>query len=183
MTQMNPKNKQKIMEKFNDIHIVFSVDAVGNTYDYVRTNAKWDKTKKTIENIFKNNYATHYGFNVVLMPYNIFNLVDLLEWYQELHRANYKFSVFFDTSDVSFTGTSAILPEDLADSLLHIKNFFNNCDNDFKNIDGISDLLKILESTKYSEKYFEEFKLYNNTLDKNRKTSLLQLNERFLKYV
>ena len=44
-TNLN-KRFRNIMEKFEDIHIVFSIDAVGDAYEYVRTNANWSKTKK-----------------------------------------------------------------------------------------------------------------------------------------
>jgi MoaA/NifB/PqqE/SkfB family radical SAM enzyme len=93
-TNLNYRFKN-IMKKFDDIHIVFSIDAVDETYDYVRTNATWKKTKKTIETIFKNNMASHYGFNVVLMPYNLFNLLDLLSWFKNLRDYGYNFDVFF----------------------------------------------------------------------------------------
>ncbi len=181
-TNLN-KRFQNIMKRFENIHVVFSIDAVDNTFDYIRTNANWKKVKKQVEAIFEKDLATQYGFNTVVMPYNMFNLVDLLSWYRDLYLKGYKFSVFFDTSDVAFTGTSAILPEDLEIVKESVTNFINTCDDGFKNLEGISDLIKILDKTKFNEASFNEFKTYNNTLDRIRKTNLLSLNERFNQYV
>jgi hypothetical protein len=181
-TNLN-KRFQRIMEHFKNIHVVFSIDATSDAFDYIRTNAKWSKVKKQIESIFKKNLATQYGFNSVLMPYNIFNIVELLVWYEELYKQGYEFSVFFDTSDVHFTSLRAVLPEDLAAATADVERFFSECDASFKKVTGIIDILGILKSTVFDLNSHNEFKEYNNTLDDIRKTNFTKIDERFIKYV
>jgi molybdenum cofactor biosynthesis enzyme MoaA len=178
-TNLNQRFK-KIMEKFTDIHLVFSIDAVGETYDYVRTNASWNKTKKTIEKIFENNMASYYGFNVVLMPYNLFNLIDLLEWFKSLKKLNYNFSVFFDSSDIDYTGLSSVLVEDKEQVISEI-NTWKNKNSDM--VHEATDILSLLNQIEFNSDAHLKFISYNNSLDTIRKTNLLKLDERLKNYV
>lgn len=178
-TNLNQRFKN-IMDKFNDIHIVFSIDAVGETYDYIRTNANWKKTKKTIERIFENNMASHYGFNVVLMPYNLFNLIDLLEWFKNLKESKYTFNVFFDSSDVDYTGLASVLPEDRLQVITDLTDWKNK--NEIMH-EEVTSILNLLEQINFSNDTYLKFISYNNSLDNIRKTSILKLDERLKKYV
>ena len=175
-TNLN-KRFRNIMEKFKDIHIVFSVDAVGSAYEYIRTNASWKKTKKIIEEIFEKDMAKVYGFNIVLMPYNVFHLTDLLEWFKELQNKNYDFETFYELSEGYNTEMSSVLPNHMSIAIQSM------IDWSFKNNYNIDDILKLLESVTFNSKAFNYFKEYNNSLDKIRKTSLIDLDERFTKYV
>ena len=174
-TNLN-KRFRNIMEKFKDIHIVFSVDAVGSAYEYIRTNASWKKTKKIIEEIFEKDMAKVYGFNIVLMPYNIFHLTDLLKWFKELQNKNYDFETFYELSEGYNTEMSSVLPDHMSKATQSL------IDWSFENNYDIDDILKLLESVTFNTKAFNYFKEYNNSLDKIRKTSLLNLDKRFANY-
>jgi sulfatase maturation enzyme AslB (radical SAM superfamily) len=168
---------RNIMEKFPDIHVQFSVDAVNNVYDYIRSNGNWEKTKSIILELFESNLANTYGFNVVLMPYNIFHLTDLLDWFVELELLGYDFDVFYDASEGYTTELNAILPEHLQGAKDMLTEWQRNNSYD------ISSILKILDSTEFDKLSFDRFINYNNSLDTIRNTTLLTLDERFKHYV
>ena len=175
-TNLN-KRFRNIMEKFKDIHIVFSVDAVGNAYEYIRTNANWKKTKKIIEEIFEKDMAKIYGFNIVLMPYNVFHLSDLLDWFATLKNMNYEFETFYELSEGYNTEMSSVLPNHMKSAIKSLQDWSQ------KNNYDISDILSLLDSVKFDEKAFDYFKEYNNKLDGIRKTSFVNLDKRFVEYV
>jgi hypothetical protein len=179
-TNLN-KRFQKIMSSFDNIHIVFSVDAVNNEFEYIRTNANWKKVKKNIETIFEKYLASIYGFNSILMPYNIFSVVPLLEWYKSLFDKGYKFSVSFDDSDINYTSLSAVLETDLLYVINEVENYLATVDPKFQEI--VSELPFLLKSVQFNSDNYKKFKNYNNLLDNVRQTSLLSLDERFSNYV
>jgi hypothetical protein len=121
--------------------------------------------------------AKIYGFNIVLMPYNIFNIVDLLDWFLFLEKQGHVFETFYDLSEGYTTDMRSVLPEDLA----HAKEMISNWG--IENKKDVQNILSLLNTVSFDEKYFEYFKKYNASLDKIRKTSLVTLNERFNKYV
>lgn len=175
-TNLNKRFKN-IMEKFEDIHIVFSIDAVGDAYEYIRTNANWSKTKKIIEEIFKNNLAKIYGFNIVLMPYNMFHLTDLLAWFKTLADQGYEFETFFDLSEGYTTEMNSVLPEHLDAVKADLTQW--SMQNDYK----IDSIINLLDSVQFDQAAFDKFKEYNNRLDEIRQTNLLDIDERFAHYV
>ena len=179
-TNLN-KRFQNIMSYFDKLHIVFSVDAVDREFDYIRTNANWKKVKNNIETIFEKKLASYYDFNSVIMPYNIFSIIPLLEWYKSLFNKGYRFSVLFSDSAVGYTSLSAVMEQDLLQSIIDVEQYLMTVDNEFQTI--ISGILPLLKSIKFNQSHYQEFKNYNNLLDSIRRTSLLSLNERFKDYV
>ena len=120
--------------------------------------------------------AKVYGFNIVLMPYNIFHLTDLLKWFKELQNKNYDFETFYELSEGYNTEMSSVLPDHMSKATQSL------IDWSFENNYDIDDILKLLESVTFNTKAFNYFKEYNNSLDKIRKTSLLNLDKRFANY-
>jgi molybdenum cofactor biosynthesis enzyme MoaA len=175
-TNLN-KRFRNIMEKFEDIHIVFSIDAVGDAYEYIRTNANWSKTKKIIEEIFAKDMAKIYGFNIVLMPYNMFHLTDLLDWFRTLSDKGYDFETFYDLSEGYTTEMQGVLPEHL--------DFLKQTLTEYSDMHqyDIDDIMDLLNSVTFKQKSFDNFVKYNNRLDEIRKTSLENLDSRFKQYV
>ena len=179
------KRFRKILEKFKSIRVCYSVDAVGHTYNYIRTNANWNVTKKQIEENFKTRLtdASVSGFNVVLMPYNQYSFNELLDWFYDLYNNGYKdFYIDFYDSDINYTSMSAILPDDMNNFICRTEEWIDNCDdNEF--IKKIVKLIPLLQSVKYDENNYKQFVKYSKQLDVVRKTSLLHLDDRFEKYI
>lgn len=176
-TNLNARFR-KIMERFDNIHIVFSIDAVGKAYNYVRSNANWQKTKKVIEEIFAKDLAKNYGFNIVLMPYNIFHMTNLLDWFVDLKKQGYEFDTFYDLSEGYTTEMNAVLPEHL-ESVIQRLTIWQEQNLEY----NIQDILKLYQTVEFNKDSYNKFIEYNNSLDTVRKTDLTLLDERFKQYV
>jgi len=165
-TNLN-KKFQSILASFNDLSINFSVDGTGKTYEYIRTNANWNKTSKYIQTAIKNNIAKEFCFNIVLTPYNIFDIINLLKWTQQFKNVR----LFIVESDIALTSLSAVHPEDIDELLMLL----------YKNPNY--ELIDILENVTFDDEIHKNFVRYNNTLDRIRKTKLTDLDPRFEKYI
>ena len=121
--------------------------------------------------------AKIYGFNIVLMPYNVFHLSDLLDWFATLKNMNYEFETFYELSEGYNTEMSSVLPNHMKSAIKSLQDWSQ------KNNYDISDILSLLDSVKFDEKAFDYFKEYNNKLDGIRKTSFVNLDKRFVEYV
>ena len=81
--QINPKLLEKL-HKFNQTHLLISIDGYKNVYEYIRWKGSWNKLEKNImylkENSKKNISVTAVMTSQVL---NILNLPELLSWLQE----------------------------------------------------------------------------------------------------
>jgi sulfatase maturation enzyme AslB (radical SAM superfamily) len=166
-TNLN-KKFQSILAFFNDLNINFSIDATGKTYEYIRTNASWNKTSNYVQTAIKNNIAKRFTFNIVLTPYNIFDIINLLKWTNQFKNVN----LYIVESGVALTSLSAVHPEDI-DFVL--QSLYKTPIND--------DVISILENATFDDEIHKSFVRYNNTLDKIRKTRLIDLDSRFSKYV
>jgi sulfatase maturation enzyme AslB (radical SAM superfamily) len=184
-TNLNARFR-RIMEKFIDIHVCYSVDAANSTYEYIRTNANWDKTRKQIEENFNSRLAraNKRGFNTVVMPYNQFALTELLDWFYSLYaRGHTDFYVNFDDSDIYYTSMSAILPDDMTAFIKRTQDWIDRADPAFvQRIDGVGRLMDLLHSVDYNEKHYLAFVQYNRELDAVRNTQLIDLDPRFERY-
>ena len=173
-TSLNP-NFISLLNRFDKLEVTFSVDAIGDTYDYIRTNARWKNTEKNILNFMKSSKCK-ISFNVVLTPFNIFSLNPLIDWFHNLRFSGYQFKVNFDDSDDASTSLDAVLPEHIDDALnsLNMKSL--------KDIGGL-ELVKILENAAFNPAAHESFKKFAAALDRIRKTGMTDLDDRFIEYV
>lgn len=165
-TNLN-KKFQSILSSFDDLKINFSIDGTGKTYEYIRTNANWNKTSKYVETAITNKIAKEFCFNIVLTPYNIFNIIDLLEWTKKFKDVR----LFVVESDLTLTSLSAVYPEDIDSVLMSL----------YKNPNY--ELIELLENVIFDSVIHKNFVRYNNTLDRIRKTKLTDLDPRFEKYI
>ena len=67
----------QLFKQFNKLNVCASLDGVGKTYDYIRTNAKWDSVLQNINQLQTLPNLVHLSINVVVQMYNIF---DVKEW-------------------------------------------------------------------------------------------------------
>lgn len=179
-TNLNKKFQDLLLKFKNKLKIVFSVDAVGPTYEYIRTNAKWDIVKGIIEDTLEKKIARSYAINLVLMPYNMYNLIELLDWIASLNKQGYNISLFAVASARAYNGISAILPEDMELLIASVEEWL---EKNGSIVQGAELIPSILRSAKFNKNTYERFKKYNNTLDRIRSTKLVDIDERFSRYV
>lgn len=169
---------KKYTSLFKDIHLVISIDGVNSTYEYIRTNAIWNNTEKNILHILNVDKPKSVRFNFVMTPYNIFNLVDSLLWFDSLqNKSSMKFRVYFSDSDDYKTKLGALLEDDVDSVLdqLYTSNILKT--------ERLFDVINILQNHQHDPKAYEMFVQYNNKIDSIRKTTLLSLDQRFANYV
>jgi len=171
----------KILEPVEEKSVTFSVDAVDKTYEYIRTNSKWDMVDKNINYAFEQMDFNSYGFNVVLTPYIAFNIDKLFEWFLSLHRKGHNFWVLYDDSNTSFTSINCLADE-------HLK-FMKQSAHDWikkNSSDEISyiynDAIIIIENAISNEEDTKKFIQYNAYLDRIRNTNIVDLDLRFKEY-
>lgn len=164
-TNLNKKFNNLICQ-FDQVEITFSIDAVNQAYENIRTNARWENTKRNVENAFKSGVAKKYNFNTVLTPYNIRHLVPLLDWYYSLHTMHYQFKIHFEDSAANYTSLSAVMPGIISKASKDISIWCKDKDRNF--INKISELIDIINNVRYDQVAYESFILYNNTLEKAR---------------
>jgi sulfatase maturation enzyme AslB (radical SAM superfamily) len=178
-TTFNKKFRNQL-HNIKNIKIKFSVDATETCYEYIRTNAKWTKVNRNIRWITKK-YNFTFGFNSVIMPYNIFFLDRLLEWYYDLSR-HCDFFVNFVSSQQYFTDISSILNEDIEFAREKVELLVQKNPN-IQDVNGFGILMSILDNHQFEEQNHLDFIKYNRTLDSIRQTKLVELHDRFKKYI
>lgn len=78
-----------LWEKCKLVELYFSVDDVGDRFEYQRTGAKWQEVCENIEWYKKtapNNYM--YNLNCVWGYLNLYYLNELIDWYEVNHKSN-----------------------------------------------------------------------------------------------
>lgn len=175
-TSLN-KHFRNVINKFDKLEVVFSVDAIYETYEYIRTNADWHKTAQQIESFMTERKDVKYGFNVVLSPWNIFALGELVDWFDELRFKGYEFKVYFDNSDDEVTSLSAVLPQ-------HIQQAIDSINMaQLDKLTGGSNLIRILRAAKFNQESHDSFKRFASALDRIRRTHITKIDYRFMEYV
>ena len=171
------KHFKDVINKFENLEVTFSVDAINETYNYIRTNANWYKTSDQIENFMNERTDAKFGFNVVMSPWNVFSLNELLDWFAEIKFKGHKFKVNFDDSDDAVTGLSAVLPE-------HIEQVIKTLDMKLVSyVEGADNLVKILKAAKFDKEAHESFKKFSNALDRIRRTHSTKVDYRMMEYI
>ena len=73
---------KNVLGKFSSVRMMFSIDAIGPLYEYIRFPAKWAKVCENIEK-FKELPNVRPLVHCVLQNLNISHLPDLIKWCQE----------------------------------------------------------------------------------------------------
>ena len=179
-TNLN-KKFQDLLSKFKGKTMLsFSIDGTGKTYEYIRTNARWDNVKSNVERIVGSSVSRTYNINIVLTPYNMYNMPELLDWIRTLTNINSRISIYAVNSEGNKTSMAAILPDDMK---LYIESIEKWIYDNGNSIDGVDNLLSTIKSIEFSQKVHDKFKKFNNMLDKIRNTSIVDVDARFARYI
>ena len=77
--KISPSIEKKILDCKAKIHFNLSIDAVGDTYDYIRVGSDWNKVKDNVSRLLDYN-RFEISVNPVIMMWNVFNLEELWDW-------------------------------------------------------------------------------------------------------
>jgi sulfatase maturation enzyme AslB (radical SAM superfamily) len=142
-TQIIDNDTRQLIERFKFARISFSVDAIGNQFDYLRYPGKWADVE---QNLFwwKNNLP-HNSMLSMTLTASILNVLDLnsvFEW----HRNNFTHSKFGDPIEIYVHQAFGIyglesMPADMIQELQSIKNY---CQPWIQNLSNLGTAVKNL---------------------------------------
>ena len=112
-----PKNAEEIWQHFKTVEIAFSIDDIGERFEYQRTNAKWDSVQENIEKFFKlKRYLPSIIQLQVCTTVNIFNIryLDQVAQWNATHAFNF---VYWNMMHDAWYFSIATLPADAKKAL------------------------------------------------------------------
>lgn len=141
------------------VKLFFSIDGIGKSFEYVRWPAKWQHTEQNMQNMKK--YLPSnvmFGLNVSVGCYNIFEIKDIKEWFDQNLASNRE----GDPSDFNWQIVENFNPKYLKShiklaAIKHLEPL----------IKSLSDYLK--SQINYNES--DDWQLQLSRLDQQRKTS------------
>ena len=166
------KNFLNLISKFDQVIINASIDGIGKVNEYIRYPSKWNQVSKNIESLAMMSNVK-LGITPTVQVYNIYDLVNILEWTESLQQKyNNRIFVDFLINVHPYHLNVNILPDSIrlpvADSLeeylskqLRLPELTSNSTN------GIIGLLRKPRADNWQEQMMR-FKIYTNSLDNER---------------
>jgi len=79
----------QLFKQFNKLNICASLDGIGKTYEYIRTNAKWNAVLQNINELQTLPNLTHLSINMVVQMYNIFDVKEWARYFYNMRKEGY----------------------------------------------------------------------------------------------
>ena len=167
-----------VIDKFEKVKILPSIDGIGLVDEYIRFPSKWNKIQKNFDKLFDKSLEVDNLFlNVhsTIQIYNIFNIRELIEWswsYIEKNPHYFQTSMSF-VSGKKFLDIN-ILPDNMKDNVcIYLNNMKKDCLGNSLIQDYISSILNHIQTNPDdTDKHLKDFVLYTNTLDKSRNQNI-----------
>lgn len=183
-TNINPKFFD-LISQFDTVNINASIDGIGAVTEYIRAPSNWLHVSKNIEK-FAQMPNVHLGITPTIQVYNIFDVVNILNWVDDLCE-KYSKDVFIDflINHHPVHLSALILPDDLRKEAVELIEDYREA-NPIKNemtknsLQGIVGFLKNPRLENW-EIMVNRFRIYTNALDEERKESILGLDPRLAK--
>jgi len=147
------------LNTFKSVDLNFSIDDIGERYDYERWPCKFDAVMKNLKEIHDSNKYSNinFSFNTVISVFNILHLKDILEKFKEFPKWNVSFDYI---SQYPQHVSIASVPENLK---LEIKNYLDTFDwtdtnwkkEDYDYKSGIIDFLSVNKSDLQLSEYVD----------------------------
>jgi len=167
------KNFLDLIKQFDNVNINASMDGIGHVNEYIRAPSDWTQISTNIEAIAQLPNV-HLGITPTVQVYNIFNLVEILRWVEQLNK-KYNKQIFIDflINVHPYHLNINILPDEMRyqvlDELVNYKNKYIDLHPDMtrNSLNGIIGLLQQPRSANYLAE-LEKFKQYTLSLDSHR---------------
>ena len=175
-----------LFKKFTNLKITLSSDGVDDTFNYIRTNANWNKVKENITEIAKiKNIEVVYSYTIQM--YNSFNLVNILDFLRKWN-ADHTYLRDFDEHfaervQQTYLSTALLDNKDRNSIMSDLGGYISKHPEMARLGHEIMDVLQADAGRTVSEAERKYFSDYTAKLDKVRKTNLVDLDPRFKKYL
>jgi len=153
------------IKKFKDLHINISLDAIGKTLEYVRTNANWKIIEKNVKKTIE--LTDSYSFRPVLTAYNFMTVEEWVEYFFQYPLHTVDISPVYGQIPLKITA----IPDHIRERKIKYLESLN-----YPIADNI---IKIAKTYKFDDNYLKKFKHKTEIDDKNRNTSVFDLTEEF----
>lgn len=163
-----------LVEQFDEININASLDGTGIINDYIRAPSKWEQISSNIEKLAQLSNVK-LGVTPTVQVYNVFNLVSILEWVDELNQ-KYNKDIFVDflINVHPYHLSVTVLPEELRNQArIDLENYRDTRmpksihSMTLNSIEGIIGLLKKESPADYQEQLLN-LKIHTKSLDVER---------------
>lgn len=172
------KKFTNLIGQFGRVNINASVDGVGEVNDYIRSPSHWQQISANVETLAQMPNV-HLGVTPTVQVYNIFNLIDTLNWVDELNE-KYRKQIFVDflinihPAHLSVT----ILPDDIrqrvVNDLIRYRDTKLNKSSPELTVNSVNGIIGLLQKPRAEdwEEQLRRFKDYTHSLDVERGQSL-----------
>ena len=157
------------LNRFKFLTLVVSIDGTHKVNDYIRHGSNF---QTVFDNIKK--FSNHdMMFSTCVNMYNIFNLIDLIEFISQefpSKKSNHGISLVNDIEELYVEN----LPLELRPALIQkLQNITEKLDP--QPLNGVMNLINVLEQDNFSLTKFNNFKKYTKILDSQRNESVLNI--------
>lgn len=172
------KKFTSLISQFDRVNINASIDGVGAVNDYIRSPSHWSQISANVETLAQMPNVV-LGITPTVQTYNIFNLVDTLNWVDELN-LKYKKNIFVDFLINVHPAHLAvgILPDDIRSKveqqLIEYRNTKINRYSHELTVNSLNGIIGLLQKPRADDwqEQIARFKDYTNSLDVERNQSL-----------
>ena len=174
-----------LISQFKQVNINASMDGVGVVNEYIRAPSKWSQISANIEKLAQMPNVV-LGVTPTVQVYNVFNLVDTLQWVDSLND-KYNSNVFVDFLINVHPHQLAvgILPDDIrkdaADSLIA----YNTTGKHQLTANSITGIIGLLQRPRAEDWQYQqkELKVYTLSLDKERDQNISDVDTRIAEFI
>lgn len=178
-----------LIEVFKSININASLDGTGIVNDYIRAPSKWEQISSNIEKLAQLPNV-NLGVTPTVQVYNIFNLVDILKWVDDLNiRYNKNIFVDFLINVHPYHLSVTILPDDLKQQALEdLEDYKENYmlptvhPMTLNSLNGIIGLLKKDRPVDWNEQ-INNLKIHTLSLDRARSQDIKLVDQRLARII
>jgi MoaA/NifB/PqqE/SkfB family radical SAM enzyme len=173
----------ELISQFNKVCINASIDGVGEMNDYIRSPSNWAQINSNIEKLAQMPNVI-LGITPTVQVYNVFDLVNILNWVDGLN-LKYKKNIFVDFLINTFPEFLKVdvITDDMmsraAQSLVEYKNSKLNQRSHELTINSVNGIISLLSNSGRNPNWpdlLTKFKIYTETLDKERNQQLRLIN-------
>jgi hypothetical protein len=162
----------KLWEKCKLIEIYFSIDDVGQRFEYQRTGIQWKELESNLDWYYNNMPHNHmFNINCTWGYLNFFYLNEIYDWWKE----KFPYNRYQDPTNLIFQKATKPF------ALNHVsQDTYSALENKFHNYKDIQSLLKLLN---ISDQSHNSFWTDISKLDKIRNTNFRMLNPEWSKFI
>lgn len=153
------------IKQFKDLHVNISLDAIGKTLEYVRTNANWNLIENNIKKTLE--LTNSYSFRPVLTAYNFITVEEWVEYFFQYPLHTVDISPVYGEIPLKITA----IPDHIRERKI---KYLESLQHPIAN-----NIVKIAKTYKFDNNYLKKFKHKTDIDDKNRNTSIFKLHNDF----